>query len=162
MKKVLFLLCVLTISINTAFAFQMGGFDAGTMNQQYVRDMRTHEFATRAKSKNAIVNTADKTNRATADLDKATQQLPENSNIKSITFINNHSIPTSELERVVSYGINKPATANNIAQIRQTLTKFYQANGFYSALIFPNIQNLSTGELIIEVKEGIKNSITVE
>lgn len=161
MKKLLFLLCVSLITINVSYA-TMGGFDAGTMNQQYVRDMRTHEFATRAKSKNAIVNTVDKTNRATADLAKSTQQLPDNSKIKTITFVNNASIPTNELNRVVSYGIDKPATANNIAKIRQTLTKFYQANGFYSALIFPNVQNLSNGELIIEIKEGSKNSVTVE
>ena len=40
---------------NICFASAMGGYDAGSINSQYMRDLRIHEMATRERSKNAII-----------------------------------------------------------------------------------------------------------
>ena len=155
MKKVFCLLFIFTMIQNVSFASAIGGYDAGALNSQYVRDLKMHEFATRARNNSAIVKTQNKT--------EETQKIPENvENIKNISFINNKAVSLQDLKRITSYMVNQPATEVNIAQLRKTITKYYQASGYYSVLVFPDITKLSDGELIFEIQEGPKNSITVE
>lgn len=155
MKKFFVLMCISAMISNVSFASAIGGYDAGALNSQYVRDLRLHEFAQRAKNNSAIVKTNSKT--------EETQAVPETTvNITKISFVNNKNISSEDLARITSYMLNKPATDVNIAQVRKTITRYYQADGFYSAIVFPDTSRLSEGELIFEVQEGSKNSITVE
>ncbi len=148
MKKVLIILCALCITNNFVSASVMDVYDPGSLNQQYTREMRLHEFAARSKNhQNAIINTNAK-------------QQTENSNTSS--FVNNNLISTNDLNRVASYSLNKKATSENISALRSLITRYYQSNGYFSAIVTPNINNIQNGELILEIKEGSKNSIVVE
>ena len=159
MKKVLIILSVLFITNSFVYA-GIEGYDPGVLNQQYMREMRMHEFASRARNQqNAIINTTDKKQTENSN---TTSNIPVNTIIKTITFVNNNFVSTDDLNRIVSYNLNKPATMENIAEIRSLLTRYYQANGYFSAIVTPNTNNIRNGQLIFEIQEGTKNSIIVE
>ena len=152
MKKLLVLSSLLLFAANASFA-QYAGFDAGTLNREYVRDLRTHEAITRARSNSAIVTP------------KAGTQMPKElsaSDIKAISFVGNESISSAVLNNLLKDKINQPMSAENIAAIRKTVMRFYQEQGFFSAVAMVLSQDSQTGELVIEVREGGKNSIQIQ
>ncbi len=156
MKKIIVLFAILVITTEYSIAnvgFNYGAMDAGSINQRYTRDMRTHEFQTRAKSKSAIVTTKTQ---------PQTQQQVTTSNLKSVIFINNSSIPSKELLAVISSKINKPMSIENISAIRKDIMRYYQSKGYFSAVAIVTAQDFQTGSLTIEIKEGGKNSIIIE
>ncbi len=152
MKKLLMPVCILIVSC-TAVNAQYAGFDAGTINRDYVQDMRTHEVTARARQNSAIVQP------------KASVQEPKeikSADIKSIVFVNNNSVSSSVLINLVKDKINKPMTAENIADIRRNVMRFYQDQGYFSAVVTVVSQDSQTGELTFEVREGGKNSIQIQ
>lgn len=154
MKNLLAILFVFCVTANYAFAVGPIGYDAGALNRDYVKDMRLHEVSSRAKNKgNAILTTK------TAP---KTQEEYTASNIKSIVFVNNYSIPSSQLIAVVKDKINQPMTAANISAIRKDVMRYYQNQGFFSAVALVSSQDTQTGEIVIEVREGGRNSIQID
>ncbi len=153
MKKIVLLFCVLLMTSEISFAASFGAYDAGAVNSQYMRDLRVHEAAVRAKNRSAIIST--KTT-------PKTQAEVTTSDIKAIIFVNNSSIPSSELLSVVQDKINKPMTSENITAIRKDIMKYYQDRGYFSALAMVVSQDTVNGEVVIEIKEGGKNSIQIQ
>lgn len=159
MKKILVLFAIMVIAsdfsmANVGFnAGQFGGMNPGAVNQQYTRDMRTHEISTRAKSRSAIVSTKTQ---------PKTQEEVTTTDLKSVIFINNSSIPSSELLNVISDKINKPMNIENISAIRKDIMRYYQSKGYYSAVAMVTAQDTQSGSLTIEIKEGGKNSIIIQ
>ena len=152
MKKLLSVFCVFCATMNISFASAFGGYDAGALNSQYMRDLRVHEAATRARNNNSAII--------------STKQLPKqeitNSELKSVIFINNSSIPSGELLTVVQDKIDKPMSPENISAIRKDIMKYYQQKGYYSAVAMIASQNDKDGELVIEIQEGSKDSIQIQ
>ena len=155
MKKFVCLLSILSIyAVEPVFANVMGGMDPGAINSQYMRDMRTFEVKSRAKQKNAIV-------KQTA-IEKAEATPVQTSDIKTITFVNNRVFSSAQLTSLVKDKLNQPMNFENIAAIRKSLMKFYQSNGYYSAVPIIVSQDNTTGELVIQMDEGTRNSIVIE
>lgn len=153
MKK-LFVLCLMLFAVSEAsFAAGIGSYDAGALNTQYMRDLRTHEIATRAKNKSAIVSTK---------MPPKTQEQVISSEIKSIVFVNNSSVSSAELFNIIKDKVNKPMTPENISAIRKDIMKYYQNLGFFSAIVMVASQDTQSGELILDIKEGGRNSITIQ
>ena len=156
MKKIIFLVAMIVITAEYSMAnvgFNYGAMDAGSINQRYTKDLRTHEFQTRAKSKSAIVTTKTQ---------PKTQEEVTTSDLKSVIFINNTSISSKELLTVISNKINKPMNIENISAIRKDIMRYYQSKGYFSAVAMVTAQDYQTGSLTIEIKEGGKNSIVIE
>ena len=155
MKKTLCLVCILMIgTMNIALAGAFGGMDPGAINSQSMRDLRMHEVSSRVKQKSAIVQPKTSLQE---------QIAPDVVNkVLKINFVGNAQIPTSELNVVVKDKINKPMDHKNLSAIRKDLMRYYQANGYYSAVPIIVSQNNITGELVIQIEEGSKNSITIE
>ena len=159
MKKISILLAVLVFTTGFAMAnvgfssANYGGMDAGAINQRYTRDLRTHEIQTRAKSRSAIVTTKT--------MPKPQEQVTT-SDLKFVVFVNNYSIPSSELSSVISNRLNKPLTRENIAAIRKDIMRYYQSKGYFSAVAMVTAQNTINGSITIEVREGGKNSIIIQ
>lgn len=151
MKKLFIIICIFCFSAELSFASQFGGLDVGSMNSQYMKDLRFHEATTRAKTKNAIIKTSQEK-----------EQQKTISNIKSVQFINNNSIDSETLNSIISDKIEKPMTPENISDIRKNIMKYYQAAGFFSAIAIVSSQDNENGELIIEINEGGKNSIQID
>jgi hemolysin activation/secretion protein len=159
MKKALSLLLVaLTASVAPVFADTMssvvGGITPGAINIQNSRDLRIHEAQTRAKYNSAIVK--PKTEVEKPVIPNVVGEL------KSVTFVNNTNFTSSQLNAIIKDQLNQPMSIENISLIRRNLMKFYQQHGFYSAVPVIVSQNDKTGELVIEMNEGSKNSITFE
>lgn len=153
MKKLLILSVIISVG-SISYASALGGYDAGAVNSQYMRDLRMHEFSSAAKNKSAIVKTTSKADEK--------PDIPASATIKTIRFSNNNAITSSDLARITSSYLNTSANEESIAAIRKQIIRYYQANGYYSAIAFPDTSNLASGELIFEIKEGTKNSIVVE
>ena len=153
MKKLIFSIFMVFAAAGMSFAAI--GYDAGSLNQQYVRDMRIHEFQTHAQNKNAIIQKekAEEQGKVAAPTTIKT--------INNIRFSGNYAIPAGDLSRVVSSYIGKPATDTNISAVRKLVTKYYQANGYYSAIVVPDATSITTGLLTFNIQEGTKNSITI-
>ncbi len=160
MKKLLVLSILICGISNFAYAASLGGYDAGAMNTQYVRDMRMHEAITREKnrSRSAIVSPA----KPTTPEPRQQEQSIVASEIKSVVFINNYSIPSNQLLYAIQNDINKPMTPENISKIRKDVMRYYQNNGFFSAIAQVVSQDTQNGEIVIEVTEGGRNSIQIE
>ena len=161
MKKAFIIFTLFSLTANISLASAFGGYDAGAVNSQYMRDLRTHEAITRAKNKSAIVTTKKNTPLQQRELQEQRDKII-NADIKTITFVNNASIPSSDLLNVVSNKINTPMSAENIASIRKDIMKYYQDNGFFSAVAIVSSQDSETGEVVIEIREGGRNSITIQ
>lgn len=156
MRKLLFTMFIAIMVSNAAFA-GMGAFDVGTINQQNVRDMRLHEVQTRAQNRSAIIQ-----KEKTEQEEQNKVSVPAiTKTIKTIRFSGNEKIPAGDLYRVVSGYIGAPATEQTIIAIRKLVTKYYQANGFYSAIVIPETNGLTSGSLVFDIQEGDKNSITI-
>ena len=156
MKKLFCLLCLATMALsNSAIANQFGGMSPGAINNQNVRDLRLHEVSTRTKQRSAIVQPKTKQMEQPVIPDVV-------SNLSAVKFTNNANFTSAQLEQVTQPYIGQPLSPENIAQIRKDLMTFYQKRGFYSAVPIIVSQNGSTGELVIEMQEGSKNSITFE
>lgn len=158
MKKTFFLSVILfavsTLPVLANGFNAVGGMTPGALNIQNTKDMRLHEAKTRAKYNSAIV-------KPKTEVDKPV--VPNVvTEIKSITFVNNTNFSSEQLNEVVKEQLNQPMSIENISAIRKNLMKFYQQHGYYSAVPIIVSQNDKTGELIIEMNEGSKNSITFE
>ncbi len=155
MKKNLCILALfLLISGDLAFAGALGGMDPGAINSQYMRDIRNYEIKSRAKDRSAIVKQSEESEQA--------QQAAETSLIKSVKFIGNNNFPSSQLLPIIQDKINQPMTAENLAAIKKIIMKFYQSEGYYSALPIIVSQDTKNGEVVLEIQEGSKNSIILE
>ncbi|MBQ8887541.1 MAG: hypothetical protein IJY61_07575 [Candidatus Gastranaerophilales bacterium] len=159
MKKISILFALLVFTSGFAMAnmgfssANLGGMDAGAINQRYTRDLRTHEIQTRAKSRSAIVTTKTQ---------PKTQEEVTAADIKFVVFVNNHSIPSSELSTAIAKRLNKPMSPENISAIRRDVMRYYQAKGYFSAVAMVTAQDTQNGSITIEVKEGGKNSIIIQ
>lgn len=156
MKKILFSVSMIFALAGMSYAAM--GFDAGSIGQQNVMDMRIHEIETRAKTRSAIIQ---KEKREEEQQQKVDVPLGATT-IQNIRFSGNEAIPAGDLVRVVSSYIGKPATDVNISAVRKLVTKYYQANGYYSVVVIPETSSLTGGVLTFEIKEGAKNSITID
>ena len=155
MKKILIILGMLLLLSDYCYALSAGGYDAGAINRDYVLDMRLHDVVQREKKKNSAIISTKRS-------PQTQEQITTSSNIKSITFVNNYSIPSSQLVYAVKDRLNQPMTQENISAIRKDVMKYYQNQGFFSAVATVSAQDTQTGELVIEIKEGGRNSIQIE
>lgn len=158
MKKILTLLFLMSAFSGAAYA-AFGALDAGSLNQEYVRDMRLHDFERRSQNKSAIIQKEKETEEMEEPKINHPSTVPVVNNIR---FSGNSQIPAGDLSRLVSNYIGQIPTDSSIAQMRKTITQYYQANGYYSVIVIPDLSGLSQGLLTFEIKEGMKNSITIE
>lgn len=154
MKKIFIMFAISCLTANISLAAGMPTFDAGTLNRENIRDMRLHEYETRARNKNNSII-------STKQIKSSEPQVPV-SNIRTVDFINNNSIPSAELLDVIQDKINKPMNNENISAIRKDIMRYYQSKGFFSALAMISVQDTQTGTIVFDIKEGGKNSIIIE
>ncbi len=159
MKKLLIFLLALFLFPELSYASAMGGYDPGAVNQQYMRDLRVHEFASKNRNKSVIIDSANKNANQNSN---NTSDIPVNVFLKSINFVNNSSVSTQTLNNLVSYALNKPASPADVSRMRKLITKYYQSNGYFSVIVVPDMSALTSGVLTFDINEGSRNSITVE
>lgn len=155
MKKILLSICLSCLTSLSVYASgPLGGYDAGALNREYVKEMRMHEVISGARQKNSAIVSP----RPDAKLPKEVVSAE----LKNVVFINNDSFSSSELKSLVQDKIGQPMSPENIAAVRKSLMKFYQDNGYFSAVALVKSEDAQTGELVIELKEGGKNSIQIQ
>lgn len=159
MKKIFSLLFITALISNMAIANGLGGFDAGSVGRQNELDLRLHEIEKRGKKNTDAFITTRTTPQSQTQ--KQEQQI-SSSPIKSVVFLNNSSIASSELAYAVRDQINAPMTVENISLMRKEIMKYYQDRGYFSAVATMVSQDTQTGQVIFDIKEGGKNSIQID
>lgn len=156
MKK--FFILSLLIAVNSQFAFSLPGVDAGAVNSSAVMDLRLHDAVTRAREKSNVTNK----NKAAEqkEIDNIKQEAL--TNIKHITFLNNNTIASRELLNIIQRYINQPMSVENVSLIRKEIMNYYHKKGYYSAVAMVSAENSQTGELVLDINEGGKNSIIIQ
>ena len=156
MKKLIISLFMIFAVAGMSYASM--GFDAGSIGQQNVIDMRLHDIEMRAKNRNAIIQ-----KEKSEEQQQQKVMVPTSATtIQNIRFSGNVGIPAGDLARVSSSYLGKPATDTNISAIRKLISKYYQSNGYYSAVVVPEASSLTSGTLNFQIKEGTRNSITID
>ena len=159
MKKIFSIVFIMALAANMSFANGLGGFDPGSINRQDSIDMRLHEVEKRAKKN---TNTFITTRSTSQSQTQKQEQQVSSSLIKSVAFINNSSIPSSELAYAVKDQINAPMTAENISLMRKEIMRYYQNKGYFSAVATMVSQDTQEGMVVFDIKEGGRNSIMIE
>lgn len=154
MKKLFILICVVSVSTNMAFA-AMGAFDAGAINREYMQDMRRHEFQTREKDRASLIQKEHET-------EKKSLNIPDSTVLKNISFVGNQAVSSETLFRIVESNIGEKVNEQTVSNMRKMILKYYNSNGYFSAIVFADITKISDGELIFQIKENGINSITIE
>ncbi len=154
MKKIILpILCLSVIFSNqTVWAMSMGSMDAGAINTQYMKEIKGFEAKSRMQERDAIVKSTKDEGNVPAAV----------GNLTKIQFVGNNNFSSEQLSAIIEDKMNKPMNAENLSELRKRLMRFYQSEGFYSAVPVIISQDNKTGELVIEIKEGSKNSITVQ
>ena len=159
MKKVFVSIITVFLIINAYPVFALPGVDVGSVNSKAVLDMKLHEAVSRSREKNEAIKKEQELERKN-ELDKINQAAL--ADIKYVTFVNNLSISSKELFIVIQKYINQPMNPANVSAIRKDIMRYYQKKGYYSVLAMITSENTQTGELILDIKEGGRNSITIE
>lgn len=159
MKKLFVLFSLVCFVSGFQSVYAMPALDAGSVGASNMRDLRLHEAVSRAREKSAIVKKEQDNER-----EKVLNELNQAalSDIKYVTFVNNLSISSKELFSVVQKYINQPMNPINVSAIRKDIMRYYQRKGFFSVLATVSAENAQTGEVVIEIREGGRNSITIE
>ncbi len=154
MKKIILAIVCLSVSLSNqmAMAVTMGSMDAGAVNSQYMREFKGFEAKTKMQERSAIIKSINEGDGKAVPI----------GTLSKIQFVGNNNFSSEKLSAIVEDKINKPMTAENLSELRKRLMRFYQSEGFYSAVPVIVSQDNKTGELVIEIKEGTKNSITVQ
>lgn len=159
MKKIFSLLFITALVSNMALANGLGGFDAGSIGRQNEIDMRLHEIEKRGKKNTEAFITTRSTPQTQ---NQRREQQVSSSPIKSVAFINNNSIPSSELAYAVRDQINQPMTPESISIMRKEIMRYYQSKGYFSAVATMVSQDTQEGMVVFDIKEGGRNSIQIE
>ena len=158
MKKLFVLFSLICLVSGFQSVCAMPALDAGSVGSSNMRDLRLHEAVSRAREKSAIVKKEQDIEREKA-LNEVNQAAL--TDIKYVTFVNNLSISSKELFTVIQRYINQPMNPVNVSAIRKEIMRYYQKKGFYSVLATVSSENTQTGELVLDIREGGRNSIIV-
>ena len=150
MKKSFSIIMLFSIilSASTAFGAAMGGYDAGSINSQYMKDIRTFDLR--------------KENQKRIQQIERPQQIVTTGNLSSVSFVNNRAFSEKTLQGIVQEFIGQPMNPSTIMQMRKKIMKFYQSNGYYSAVAVVENDNMREGTLTFRIQEGTKDSIQIE
>lgn len=133
-----------------AMAASIGGNDAGLINSNYMKDIRTFDFR---KENNQRIKQIEAPN--------AQQRLAAGKLI-SVSFLNNRAFSEKTLQGVVEEFIGQPMSATTLMQMRKKIMKFYQSYGYYSAVAAVESENPSNGSVTFRMQEGSKDSIQID
>ncbi len=149
-KLSFFVLFSIILSASTAFGAAMGGYDAGLVNSQYMKDIRTFDL----RKENA--------KRAQQIEAPQVQQRIAAGNLVSVSFINNRAYSEKTLQGIVQEYIGGPLTPTTLMEMRKKIMKFYQSNGYYSAVAIVENENMREGTVTFRMQEGSKDSIQID
>jgi hemolysin activation/secretion protein len=77
--------------------------------------------------------------------------------VQSFKFSGNKILKTSQLNQITSPFLNRPLTQQDFQRMTNAITEGYRASGWLVQAYVPR-QNLSTGEVLVQVIEAIPPS----
>lgn len=138
------------LSTSTAFGSAMGGYDPGLVNSNYMKDIRTFDLRKENAKRIQQIETPQAQQRIAAG------------NLASVSFLNNRAFSEKTLQGIVNEYIGQPLTPTLLMDMRKKIMKFYQTNGYYSAVAVVENENMREGTVTFRMQEGTKDSIQID
>lgn len=138
MKKIYLLFLLLIIAPQACKASTTGTYDPGLLNSQHMKEFNIFERDTKLP-----------------EIFKE-QPRPKSYYISTIKFEKNSSIPTVKLVEIIEEKIGAKLSQDDLLKMTQDLTKFYQDNGYKSAIVEVSDKNAEQGTIIFSIYEGPK------
>ena len=82
--------------------------------------------------------------------------------IKKVIFLGNTKVPSEELQGLASQIIDKELSFADIERFTQEVTALYRSKGYFISVALLPKQNISTGELKIQIFEGYIEKIQLQ
>jgi len=118
--------------------------DAGSLMRQTEQMMRQSQMQHLMKQSQPLPPAMDWTDFSTAT-------------VQSFKFSGNKILKTSQLTQITSPFLNRPLTQQDFQRMTNAITEGYRASGWLVQAYVPR-QNLSTGEVLVQVIEAIPPS----
>lgn len=82
--------------------------------------------------------------------------------IKSVVFVGNTRVPDSELQKLASSIINKQVGFEDIERFTEQVTAYYRSKGYFISVAILPKQDISSGQLKIQIYEGYIEKIKIQ
>lgn len=149
-KLSIMVLSSIILSTATAFGSAMGGYDPGLVNSNYMKDIRSFDLRKENAKRVQQIETPQ------------VQQKIAAGNLASVSFLNNRAFSEKTLQGIVNEYIGQPLTPTILMDMRKKIMKFYQSNGYYSAVAIVENENMRDGTVTFRIQEGTKDSIQID
>lgn len=149
-KLSVIVLSSIILSASAALGAAIGGYDPGLVNSQYMKDIRTFDLRKENAQRIKQIQTPTDFSRISTG------------NLAKVSFLNNLAFSEKTLQGVVQEFIGQPQNATTLMQMRKKIMKFYQSNGYYSAVAIVEAENPREGSVTFRIQEGTKDSIQID
>ena len=144
------------------FAPNVGNFDAGVIDQTNLRQIKDYEQKIRNDKEEEHLDDKIEMNKQMKD---QMQDLPNKEVsfvLNSIHITGNTEYTEEQLMNLVCQKIGETVTINELIGMANTITEYYQRNGYISTTAYLPPQKVEDGNVEIVVLEGKYGNITIE
>ena len=140
----------------------IGNFDAGVIDQTNLRQIKDYEQKVRDDREKEHQQQDIEMNRQMKD---KMQDLPNKEvsfTLNSIHITGNTEYTEEQLMNLICQRIGETVTIDDLIGMSNTITEFYQKNGYISTIAYLPPQKVEDGNVEIVVVEGKYGNITIE
>ncbi len=141
---------------------QFGTYDAGVIDQSNLRQIKDYEQKVRDDREKEHQETDVEMNKVMKD---KMQDLPNKEvsfKLNSIHITGNTEYTEEQLMNLVCEKVGDEVTINDLIGLANTITEFYQKNGYISTTAYLPPQKVEDGNVEIVVVEGKYGNVTIE
>ncbi len=163
MKKIKFLVPVLTLTLFVPYSY--GANAVSSSDSAGAEQQRFEEDAEREKAIQNIKKKVDSVKESEPEVQESELAAADQGvsfNLNKVEFTGNEKISSEKLQGVVADSVGKKV---NMAQLRQLTSKvksYYRTNGYVAAYVFLPPQDVTSGNVRMEVVEGRLGAIEIK
>jgi len=139
-----------------------GNFDAGTLDQTNLRQIKDYEQRVRDDREKEHMDEKVDFNKVMKDKMKDLPNKEVSFILNSIHFTGNTEYTEEQLMNLVCEHVGSEVTINDLIGLANKVTEFYQRNGYISTTAYLPPQKVDDGNVEIVVMEGKYGNITIE
>ena len=139
-----------------------GNFDAGVIDQTNLRQIKDYEQKVRDDREQEHLEQDIQMNREMKDKMKDLPNKEVSFILNSIHITGNTEYTEEQLMNLVCQKVGDEVTINDLIGLANTITEFYQKNGYISTTAYLPPQKVEDGNVEIVVMEGKYGNITIE
>ncbi len=140
----------------------IGNFDAGVIDQTNLRQIKDYEQRVRNYKEEEHVDEQIEMNKQMKEKLKDLPNKEVSFKLNSIHITGNTEYTEEQLMNLVCQRIGEEVTINDLIGMANTITEYYQRNGYISTTAYLPPQKVEDGNIELVVMEGKYGNITIE